>query len=94
MTDGYHDATFYAQVEPEWGHYRDSNGDLPVRGAKVARITQKRPDSPIGGTVLVKLTIRIPDAAFLPLRPAAVIVIPEDMTSVTPLEVIAEDPHE
>lgn len=89
---GYQEATFYAQVEPEWGRWRDKNGDLNIVGAKVARMTQKRPESPIGGTVLVKLTIRVPNAAFLPLRPAAVVVIPEDMTETNPVEVVAENP--
>jgi hypothetical protein len=91
MSD-YQDATFYAQVEPEWGYGRDANGERRLAGAKVARITQKRPGSPIAGTVMVKLTIRVPRSAFLPLRPAAVVVIPEDMTVTTPVEVVAEDP--
>lgn len=91
MSD-HQDATFYAQVEPEWGYGVDANGDRRLSGAKVARITQKRPESPIGGTILVKLTIRVPSAVFRPLRPAAVIVIPADMTEVNPIDVIAEDP--
>ncbi|AIY15812.1 hypothetical protein GUY44_07585 [Pimelobacter simplex] len=86
------DATFYAQVEPEWGNYIDSDGNRSIHGAKVTTITQKRPQRPRGGTVLVKLTIRVPQAAFQPLRPEAIVVIPEDMTAVTPVEVVAEDP--
>lgn len=85
------DATFYAQVEPEWG-YAYGDQDRPVRGAKVVTITQKKPAKPRGGTVLVKLTIRVPAGAFLPLRPEAIVVIPEDMTVTAPVEVVAEDP--
>lgn len=87
----HHEATFYAQVEPEW--YRSRTGADPMlRGIKVVTITQKKPARPKGGTVTVKLTIRVPDAAFLPLRPEAIVVVPENMTEVNPIEVIAEDP--
>jgi hypothetical protein len=81
------DATFYAQVEPSLNYDGSS-----VSSAKVVSLTQKKPDRPKGGAVLVKLTIRVPEAAFLPLRPEAIVVIPEDMTVVAPLEVVAEDP--
>lgn len=86
------DATFYAQVEPEWRGYVSGTGDRRLVGAKVVRLTQNRPEQPKGGTVLVKLTVRVPAGAFLPLRPEAVVVIPDDMTVTTPVEVLAEDP--
>jgi hypothetical protein len=88
VSGGHVDAEFYAQVKSEyWGYNRDR-----VRGAKVVALTQKKPAEPRGGTVVVKLTIRIPEAAFLPLRPEAVIVIPEDMTAPYPIQVEAGDP--
>jgi hypothetical protein len=80
----YQDATFYLQVEPEWGMYRSANGDLQLIGAKAARITQKQPDPPKGGTVVVRLTVRIPSSTLLPLRPA-VVDVPADH-----LEIIVE----
>lgn len=86
------DATFYAQVEPEWSSWRNSEGQRALRGAKVVNVTQRKPERPKGGTVLVKLTIRVPEAAFLPLRPEAIVVVPEDMTIASPIEVVAEDP--
>jgi hypothetical protein len=88
------DATFFAQVEPEWGPtWQAKPGqERPLWGAKVIGITQKKPSRPKGGTVLVKLTIRLPEAAFMPLRPEAIVVIPADMTEVNPIEVIAEEP--
>lgn len=86
-----HDATFYAQVEPVW--YRGYAGSDPsVTKVRVVSISQKKPTRPRGGTVTVKLTIRVPDAAFLPLRPEAIVVVPENMTEVNPIEVVAEDP--
>lgn len=81
------DATFYAQIQPEFTYSGEH-----VRSAKVVNFTQKKPDRPKGGTVLVKLTIRVPEAAFLPLRPEAIVVIPEDMSIAQPIEVEAVDP--
>lgn len=93
---GFVDATFYAQVEPDWSRYGyeliDGERVQRLDGAKVVRITQTRPGKQVSGTVLVKLTIRVPEAAFRPLRPAAIVVIPEDMAVVEPLVVEAGDP--
>jgi hypothetical protein len=83
------DATFYAQVQPQFYYFR---GEERVRSAKVVGLTQQRPANPRRGVVVTKLTIRIPEAAFLPLRPEAIVVIPEDMTAPYPVEVTAEDP--
>lgn len=84
-----HDATFYVQIEPDF--YIGPSGK--VRAIKAVRITQQRPDSPKPNTVTAKLTVRVPDAAFRPLAPEAVIVVPDDMLAVNePLEVEAGDP--
>ncbi len=90
MSD-YVDAEFYVQVQPEWSLYA-YDGERRVQGAKVVNMTQKKPTKQQGGTVLTKLTIRIPKAAFMPLRPEAIVVIPEHMTVTAPLEVEAVDP--
>ncbi|MEV8372974.1 hypothetical protein AB0P21_09570 [Kribbella sp. NPDC056861] len=71
------DATFYAQVVPEF----HATGDT-LKSARVARITQRRPEVPLGGSVLVRLTLRLPKSVLLPLRPT-VVVIPENQTTVT-----------
>lgn len=94
MADRFVDAEVYLQVDPEWWQYRDRDAERAVRGARVVRLTQNRPTKPVPGTVLVKVkvTIRIPKAAFLPLRPEAVVTIPEDMTLTAPIEVEAGDP--
>lgn len=89
MAANYIDATFYAQVEPE---FTRSFGEERVKAAKVVGLTQKRPDRPRRGVIVTKLTIRIPEAAFLPLRPEAIVVIPEDLTAPYPIEVEAGDP--
>lgn len=86
------DATFYAQVEPEWSPWTNYDSEHTLKGAKVVTITQKRPARQRGGTVLLKLTVRVPAGAFLPLRPEAVVVIPDDMTVTAPVEVEAGDP--
>lgn len=82
---GYVDATFYAQVEPIW-RYENSTLARRLRGASVVRLTQSHPRQPIGGTVLVKLSLRIPASAFEPLRPATV-VVPHEAVTPIPLEV-------
>lgn len=86
------DATFYAQVEPEWYRWSNSTDAEPrLTGAKVVTITQQRPKKPKAGTVMVKLTLRLPANAFLPLRPEAIVVVPEALTETT-VQVIATDP--
>ena len=86
--------TFYVQIEPEWSAYTDKNGDLVLRTIKAKRMTQQRPNEPLGGSVMVKLTVEVPDSAFMPLRPEAVIVVPESFVKENPIEVVAEDAHE
>lgn len=85
------DATFYVQIEPEWSRWTDSEGERPLRGIKAVAITQNKPNRPRSGVVVAKLTVRVPDAAFLPLRPEAIVVVPEDMVAASPIEVTAED---
>jgi hypothetical protein len=82
------DATFYVQIEPEF-----VGRENPwVRAIKAVGLTQKRPQRQRPGTVMVKLTVRVPTAAFMPLRPEAIVVVPEDMTVTEPLVVEAGDP--
>lgn len=88
-------ATFYVQVAPEFYRgYGATDSMASVRGAKVTGFTQKKSQNPKGGTIEVKLTIELPKAVFLPLRPEAIIVVPESMTASHPIEVEALDPNE
>lgn len=85
-------ATCYLQVQPEFFRYL---GEQKVREARIVRMTQRPPEgNQRGGTVLVKITVDIPDGAFLPLRPEAVVVIPEGMALTKPIEVEAEDAND
>ncbi len=77
------------------GHYGSPVVAAYEAARRIARVTQSKPSKPKSGTVLVKLTLRIPEAAFLPLRPEAVVVIPEDMAAASaPIQVEANDPTE
>jgi hypothetical protein len=88
------DATFYAQVEPRWRPYgRDATGHPILDTAKVVALTQSKPERPRRGTVQVKLTLRLPAGAFLPLAPEAIIVIPADLVERGPVVVDATDPR-
>lgn len=88
-----HDATFYVQLEPSgWYGFNRDTGEPRLSGIKAVRMTQSKPERQIPGTVLVKLTVRAPEAAFLPLRPEAIVVIPEDMTRTEPIQIEAVDP--
>lgn len=93
MSPKLHSATFYVQLEPERGHWEDMNtGERAILGAKAVGITQSRPRKPRPGSVVIKLTVDLPEAAFLPLRPEAIITIPAEFTDSTPILVEALDP--
>lgn len=84
-------ATFYVQLEPVFGFGTDpATGERYIRGAKAVAITQSRPTRPKAGTIAVRLEVLVPQSLFLPLRPAAVIALPEDLGVLsTPVEVTA-----
>lgn len=91
-------ATVYLQVQPEytWRAKQRREFDKPdsLEGAKVIGSTQNKSQKPKPGTVEVKITIEIPKGAFLPLRPEAIVVVPESMTQPHPVEVEAADANE
>jgi len=93
MTGHQVEATFYAQVVPTFGWRYDKttgSGGNGVSKVRVVSITQSRPNKPKG--VVVKLTLRFNEQAFLPLQPAAVIEIPDSMVQIAQaVEVEAED---
>lgn len=85
-------AEVYLQVAPEYSRWvRDRASIEAIAGAKVVASTQNRSASPRAGTVEVKLTVEIPKAAFVPLRPEAIVVVPETMTNPHPVHVEAHD---
>ena len=88
------DAPVYLQVEPRDRAYDPTTGrwDGRARSAAVVGMTVNRPEKPRRGVVVVKVVLRIPAAAFDPLRPEAVVTIPADLTEPHPIEVTADDP--
>jgi hypothetical protein len=65
--------TAYLVVEPKWSRWRkDTDGNPALESIKVVRVVQSRPKT---SGVAVKLTIEIPEAAFMPLRPEATIEV-------------------
>lgn len=88
-----HKAAFYVQLEPVFGYGTDpATGERHIRGAKAVGITQSRPSKPKPGTIAVRLEVLVPQSLFLPLRPAAIIALPEDLAVLaTPVEVTAKD---
>ncbi len=98
MSDETIKATAYLQVQPEYSwlakNLREFDKPGSIVGAKVIGATQNRSQKPKPGTVEVKITIEIPKGAFLPLRPEAIVVIPEALTTPHPIEVEAEDANE
>ena len=88
------ETTFYLDIVPQFGNVWIPGKGRSQRGVTkitVKGVTQSRPQKPKG--VIVKLTLRFNEAAFMPLEPAAVIVIPDSMTATT-IEVEAEDPND
>lgn len=85
----------YLQVEPELSHFAGRELTISdIRDAKVVNATQTRPRKPKPGTIVVKITLEVPKAAFLPLAPEALVVIPESLTTPHPITVDATDPNE
>ena len=71
------DASFYALVEPDL-----INGQGEVIRAKVRRATARPPAGAIpSGSVVVKLTLRLPRSSFAPLV-AEVVEVPAELVNV------------
>lgn len=89
------DVECFIQIDPDWERHSGHDRPGDVRSAKAVSITQNRSKSPKPGTLTTKLTLRIPKAAFLPLAPEAVVVIPAELLGVNqPVEVIASDANQ
>lgn len=65
--------TFWVQVVPVWSRYWPEHLDR----LKIVRTTQRKPREAEPGCVLVKLTIRLPAAAFIPRTLQAEVTVPE-----------------
>lgn len=65
----YRAGTAYLQVVPGKGHYE----------LKVVKATQRKPAVTEQDAVVVKVELRVPRRAFLPLEPTAVVTVPEEL---------------
>lgn len=84
-------STVYLQIKPSY-FTQWSSSKPQVSGMSLVRATATRPRSPVAGTVLVKLTLDIDNAAFLPFEPEAVVHVKPGQTE--PIEVTVNDPDE
>lgn len=92
--DGFVDAAAYLVVEGTRSRYRPvdpENGLRRVDGARIFAMRVGRPTRLERDQVAVKVTVRLPAAAFDPLQPTALITVPEDLIQRGPIEVDAAD---
>lgn len=81
--------SFYIQLKPKFMYWDKEK----VETVSAVRLTNKKPDPAIAGTVTVKLTINVPESIFKPFMPTAEIEIPESLAEQN-IEVLAEDPRD
>lgn len=87
------EAVVYAQVKAKFGRrYDPTQGHVDcVASIKVDSITQNKTTAK-AGCVVLKLTLQFPEKVFMPMQPAATIVIPDNFVGIDMVEVEAEDP--
>lgn len=91
---GFVDATCYLVIEATRSRYGTSNPDTglrPIESTRAAALRIGRPLRLAKDQVAVKVTVRLPSAAFDPLQPTALITVPEDLIQRGPIEVEASD---
>lgn len=80
--------TLFVELEAVWSPY----GEPRAIGMRVVNTTKKKPKNAAGP--VVELTLRLPAAAFDPLRPVVTIEVPESALDFTPtvtVEGVGED---
>lgn len=79
--------TFYVTVRPRWG----GHDRRQLSGITASSITKTRPGRQ-AGTVVVKMTLDIPDSAFKSIEPEVIVSVPADMVRANePIEIEVED---
>lgn len=78
--------TFYVQLKPKWVYWDKERLD----SVSAVRVTNKKPDPAVVGTVTIKLTVNVPESLFKPFMPKVEIEIPEDLAKQN-IEMVAED---
>lgn len=87
-------ATFFVQIEPNYAYGYAPSETTPITSAKAVGITQSRPTKPKRGSLIVKLTVDVPEGAFRALQPEAVIVIPDSFIKGVPIKVEVQDAND
>lgn len=82
-----HEATFYVQVQRKAQQWRQGK----YITASAVKMTQEKPSVTSKDTVTVKLTVQLPDSAFEPFEPSAIVAVPAGMAE-QPIHIIVEDP--
>jgi hypothetical protein len=89
-----HRATAYLIVKAERSRYVSADretGLRPVGAVKIIGSRQGRPAKLERDEVAIKVTVEIPDAAFQPFSPSALVVVPTDLALPGPIGVEAVD---
>lgn len=88
--------TTYLIVEAKraYGLTNPETGLKPVNEVRVVGSRTNRPAKLERDQIAVKVTIAVPDSAFNPVTPTAVVTIPGDMALRGPIEVEADDANE
>jgi len=91
---GHVDATAYLVIHADrqtWGRPDAETGLNPIESARVVTLRQGRPAKLERDEVAVKVTVRLPFAAFEPLTPTAIVTVPTDLALRGTIEVDATD---
>ena len=89
-----HRATAYLIVKAERSRYMSADpetGLRPVGEMKITGCRRGRPSRLERDEIAVKVTVEIPDVAFQPFAPAALVVVPADLALPGPIGVEASD---
>lgn len=70
-----HSTSFFVVLKPTFGVYDKES----VSSVKAVKISQNRPNTLAKGEIAVKLTVDVPEKAFSPFQPEAVVKIPESV---------------
>lgn len=77
-----------------YGRNNPETGLKPILAVRVVGSRAGRPERLTRDQIAVKVTVEIPESAFEPLRPTALVVVPESLIHRAPIEVEAADATE
>lgn len=74
------EATAYLVIEPTWRRYgEDADGNPILDGARITGVKQRLPKTTPPGSVAIKVKVRVPSGAFIPLVVDAVLDVPDSL---------------